>query len=112
MDVFLLTTFSTPVLGILVIGVSVGLSLLGLLVVHRTIEVRQRARHNEVAGFIYAALGVIYAVILAFVVLVVLEQTGAAKAVADEEANLMSNLYHDADVYPESVRLGIRNELI
>ncbi len=44
-------------------------------------------QHHDVAGFILAIVGVIYAVVLAFVVLVVWERYGAAEIVAAREAN-------------------------
>jgi hypothetical protein len=43
-------------------------------------EVRQK--HNDVAGFIYAVLGVVYAVLLALVVIAVWEEFDAAKDTA------------------------------
>jgi hypothetical protein len=43
------------------------LSLGGLVLVDRLVPAETRQRHNDVAGFIYAALGVIYAVLLALV---------------------------------------------
>ena len=47
---------------------------------------RQR-RHDEVASFIYAVLGVIDAVLLTLVVIVVWEDFGRARETVESEAN-------------------------
>jgi hypothetical protein len=48
-------------------------------VVQRLVPVTVRREHNDVAGFIYAVLGVIYAVLLALVVIAVWEQFDRAR---------------------------------
>jgi hypothetical protein len=53
----------TAVYGVLVVGGVCLLSLVGFELVHRLVPAQSRQRHNDVAGFIYAALGVIYAVL-------------------------------------------------
>ena len=59
----------TVVYGVLVVGGICLVSLIGLELVHRHVPAQSRQPHNDVAGFIYAALGVIYAVLLALVVI-------------------------------------------
>ncbi|MBV8771601.1 MAG: hypothetical protein JO166_04605, partial [Deltaproteobacteria bacterium] len=39
----------------------------GLLVFHRLVHIDLRKAHNDLAGFIFAVVGVIYAVLLAFI---------------------------------------------
>jgi hypothetical protein len=51
-----------------VIGVVCLAALAGLELVQRHVPANSRQQHNDVADFIYAALGVIYAVLLALVV--------------------------------------------
>ena len=46
----------------------------GLVLVQRLRPARRRLRHNDVAGFIYAVLGVAYAVLLGLVVAAVWEE--------------------------------------
>jgi hypothetical protein len=58
-------------------------------------------RHNEIAGFVFAALGAIYAVLLAFVVFVVWEEHSAALDVAESEAMHAISLYRDLSAYPD-----------
>ena len=58
---------------VLTVVVPVLVAVAGLLFVQRLVPSRLRQEHNDVAGFIYAVLGVAYAVLLAFVVIVVWE---------------------------------------
>jgi hypothetical protein len=57
--------------------------------------------HNDVAGFIYAALGVIYAVLLALVVIAVWEEYDAAGETVEQEANAAAEIFWLAHRLPE-----------
>src|SRR5918999_449870 len=92
---------NTGVYGVLVVGGVCLLALAGFEVVHRLVPATVRQRHNDVAGFIYAALGVIYAVILALVVIAVWEEYGAASDTVEQEANAAADIFWLADRLPE-----------
>ena len=77
------------------------LSLGGLEVVQRLVPTASRQPHNDVAGFIYAALGVIYAVLLALVVIAVWEEYGAASETVEQEANALAEIAWLAHRLPE-----------
>ena len=77
------------------------LSLGGLEGVQRLVPTASRQPHNDVAGFIYAALGVIYAVVLALVVIAVWEEYGAASDTVEQEANAAADIFWLADGLPE-----------
>ena len=83
----------TVVYGVLVVGGACVLALAGFEVVHRLVPAQTRQRHNDVAGFIYAALGVIYAVLLALVVITVWEQYQAANETVEQEANATAEIF-------------------
>jgi inner membrane protein involved in colicin E2 resistance len=83
----------TVVYGVLVVGGVCLLSLIGLELVHRLIPAQSRQPHNDVAGFIYSALGVIYAVLLALVVISVWEQYQAASETVEQEANSVAEIF-------------------
>jgi hypothetical protein len=91
----------TIVYGVLVIGGICLLALAGLEVVQRLVPVDSRQPHNDVAGFIYAALGVIYAVLLALVVIAVWETYGAASETVEQEANALAEIAWLAHRLPE-----------
>ncbi len=54
--------------------------------------------HHEVAGFIFGTVGVIYAVLLAFVGVVVWEELENAKVAVSSEANHLANIGRLADL--------------
>jgi hypothetical protein len=84
-----------------VIGGICLVSLSGLELVQRLVPASSRQPHNDVAGFIYAALGVIYAVLLALVVIAVWEEYRAASETVEQEANAVAEIFWLAHRLPE-----------
>ena len=68
-----------------------------------------REEHNDVAGFIYAVLGVAYAVLLAFVVIAVWQNYETAKTNVDTEANELAGVYFLASQLPEPRRTHVQD---
>ena len=91
----------TVVYGVLVVGGVCLAALVGLELVQRLVPAQSRQRHNDVAGFIYAALGVIYAVLLALVVIAVWEEYQAASETVEQEANAAAEIFWLANRLPE-----------
>ena len=87
--------------GVLVVGGVCLLALAGFELVHRLVPASARQQHNDVAGFIYAALGVIYAVLLALVVIAAWEEYGLASDTVEQEANATADIFWLADGLPE-----------
>jgi hypothetical protein len=83
----------TALYGVLVVGGGCLVALIGLELVQRLVPAVSRQRHNDVAGFIYAALGVIYAVLLALVVITAWEQYQAASETVEQEANATAEIF-------------------
>ena len=79
----------------------VGLSVLGFYWVHQRVPVSVRLVHNEVAGFLFSVVGVMYAVLLAFVILVVWEQFHETRANTQQEASAALSLYRVLDAYAD-----------
>jgi hypothetical protein len=73
----------------------------GLILVQRLVPVAIRMEHNDVAGFIYAVLGVIYAVLLALVVIATWEEFGRARVTVETEANALAEIFWLAHQIPE-----------
>ncbi len=71
---------------------SIGFSIAGTLLIRNKFGHEHLSRHNDVAGFIYAVIGVIYAVLIAFVVIVVWEDYQEANGIVEGEANTISSL--------------------
>ncbi len=91
----------TIVYGVLVVGGICLAALAGLELVQRLVPAVSRQRHNDVAGFIYAALGVIYAVLLALVVIAVWEEYQAAAETVEQEANATAEIFWLAHRLPQ-----------
>lgn len=89
---------------ILLIGALPALAVAGALLVRRAVGPEVLERHNEVAGFIYAVIGVVYAVLLGFTAIIVWEQFRHAQAGVEREANALADLHRDAQVFPPEVR--------
>jgi hypothetical protein len=94
------TWFWTLLLIVVLPALAVG----GSLLVRRAIGPDVLARHNDVAGFIYGVIGVVYAVLLGFTAIIVWEQYRKAQEGVELEANALADLYRNAQVFPEDVR--------
>ena len=61
-----------------------------------------RLEHNDLAGFILAVIGVVYAVLLAFVAIGVWERFQASEERAYQEAGALAMVYRDAESFPQA----------
>jgi Protein of unknown function (DUF4239) len=105
-----LESLSTLADGIVIVGGFVIVSLVfGYLVATFTPH-EVRAAHNDLAGFILAVIGVVYAVLLAFVAIGLWERFERAQARAYEEAGALSTVYRDSESFPPGgqLRSGLR----
>ena len=66
---------------------------------------------NDVAGFIIAVVGVIYAVLLAFVVIVSWENFSAAEDVVGQEASALRSIYRESAAFPQDVRDRVHDDV-
>jgi hypothetical protein len=73
----------------------------GLVLVQRLVSTERRKQHNDVAGFIYAVLGVSYAVLLGLMLIAVWEQWNAAQDVASDEANELAGIFWFSHALPQ-----------
>ena len=89
------------VYGVLVVGGACLAAIVGLGLVQRLVPTQVRQQHNDVAGFVYAVLGVIYAVLLALVVIAVWEEFGRARVTVESEANALAEIFWLAHELPE-----------
>jgi Protein of unknown function (DUF4239) len=86
----------------------VAVSIAGLGLVRRLTSLSVRQEHNDVAGFIYAVVGISYAVLLAFLVIAVWERFEAARDAADHEGNELAGIYWLANTFPDSKRRQVQ----
>lgn len=95
-----------------VVGLSVGLALLGQALVRRRVPHATLVAHTVVAGYVYATLAVVYAVILAQVVVAAWDGYEEARAAAEAEASAALDLFRLAEGFPQPARGEIEAALI
>ena len=77
----------------------------------RRLNMETLRRNNDVAGFLFSAVGVLYAVVLGFTVVVVWQKYDGAVANVESEVNATGNLYHVVDAFPATARTQVRADL-
>jgi hypothetical protein len=96
-----ITVVFTVVFGVLVVFAGCLAALVGLELVQRLVPSEKRQEHNDVAGFLYAVIGVVYAVLLALLVIAVWEQFQKANETVESEANATAEIAWLAHRLPE-----------
>jgi hypothetical protein len=76
------------------------LALTGMVLVRRNVALSTLEAHTDVAGFLIAVIGVIYGVLVAFVVVAVWEDYEDARTAAEQEANGLGGLGHLTALLP------------
>jgi hypothetical protein len=100
---------ATALYVILTVFVPVLVAVAGLVLVQRLVPPERRVGQNDVAGFIFAVLGVAYAVLLAFVVIAVWQNYKTAQTNVESEANELAGVYFLASQLPEPDRTRIQD---
>jgi hypothetical protein len=109
-ETFLLQKLPSPVLALAMVVVATGLAVGGLALVRRRFGGQVLVEHREVAGYVFAVVGALYGVLLAFVVVVVWEQLEEARSAATEEAAVVEVLHRNVQALGErgvAVQQGI-----
>jgi hypothetical protein len=97
---------------ILIVVTPTLLAMLGPLVIRRFVSLKNLSANNEVAGFKFATVGVIYAVLRAFAVFVVWEKFSDAESDVAQEAGAAVNIYRLAQGIEGEPGLALRTGLI
>lgn len=90
---------------VVVVGGFTALSVLLARFTQRRFQSKVLEDHNELTGFIFAVVGVIYAVVLGFVALSVWERFASAEEATYAEAGNLTTVYRDAALFPAAGRL-------
>src|ERR1700704_3177521 len=99
------------VLGAEILGISILVALVGLYIVRRAVGVDNLKHHHEVAGFIIGIVGTIYAVLLAFMVVVQWGKYQDASTLVTTEANVLGDISRMAEGLSAEQRLQVLTEL-
>lgn len=99
----------TVFLDILVVSLSVGLAVAGMLVVRRFVPFSVRDAHNAAAGMIYAALYVMFGLSVGFSLFLVWQQFEISRTTVEDEANNVFQVYALSANFPEPERSRIQD---
>lgn len=97
--------------GLILVGLPTLLAVGGQVLLRRNVGLERLRSNNEVAGFKFAAVGVLYAVLLAFAVIVVWERFSDAESRVSEEAGAAATIYRLADGIDERTSAALRDRL-
>jgi hypothetical protein len=97
-------------LGVLLLVVMPAVVAGAQLLVRRLWPGLREGTHNEAAGFLFSVVGVIYAVLLAFVVIVTWQNFTSAKQVVGQEASALLAIERGADVFGADARAKLRED--
>ncbi|MEV3901388.1 MULTISPECIES: DUF4239 domain-containing protein [unclassified Mycobacterium] len=101
-----------PILGLLWVAAVVGFSVGGLLVFRKAVSHTRLENANAVSSTVFQLAGVLYAVLVAFVVVVVWEQFGDAEDASGLEASAIADLLRDSAALPAESRVAVQQSLI
>ncbi|MFA4982426.1 MAG: DUF4239 domain-containing protein [Candidatus Omnitrophota bacterium] len=95
-------------LGVIIISASIILSVSALLAVRRRVPHHRMKPHNDIAGPMFETMGVAYAVLLAFIVVVVWQNFDKARANVEREANCVTDMVRDSQSFSQGSRQHIQ----
>lgn len=101
-----------PLVGLVVVIITVSFAVLGLVLTRRFLPQQRLAATGSVAGHVFDLAGVLYAVLVAFVVVVVWEQLNSAERGTEAEAIAISDLLRDSAGLPAANRPALQQSLI
>ena len=98
----------TVLWGVLVVGPSVALALLGFAVVRRFVPMEFRETHNANTAVIFGALYVMYGLIVGFSAYFASYQYDNAQRTVEAEASSVQELHRLAEGFPEGERQEVQ----
>jgi hypothetical protein len=108
---FFLTSHSLWLSGAIIVGLGTALATAGPACVRRCVSVERLAANNEIAGFKFATIGVLYAVLLAFSIIVVWQKYSDAETTVAQEASAAESIYRLSAGIAEEPRGALRGAL-
>jgi hypothetical protein len=95
--------------GTILVALFTAVSCGGLFIFHRLVHVGVRRAHNDLAGFTIAVIGVLYAVLLAFIAIATWESFSKASDLVENESDYAGGIYLDTQGLPEAKGQPIRD---
>jgi hypothetical protein len=97
--------------GLLLVCLPTLIAMVGPILIRRRVALAQLSNNNEVAGFKFAVVGVLYAVLLAFAVIVVWEKFSDSEGQVAQEAGAAATIYRLANGIEGTSGTAIRTEM-
>jgi hypothetical protein len=97
--------------GFLVVVITVAASVLGLFVTRRLISQERLEKVSTASEPVFTLAGVLYAVLVAFVVVVVWEQFDQAQRATETEATAIADLLRDSEGLPPAAQPAVQQSL-
>lgn len=106
--------FNTPGLALCfsIVGSSIIFSVAGACLLRRRVHHMTLKEDHEVVGFVYSMIGVVYAVLLAFVVIIIWQQYNETKNAVQHEGARISNLLRDSRAFHPNKRKEIQTLIL
>ncbi len=92
---WMLLNIPTWVIAVSMLAIAVGIAVGGVLLVRHLVDIKKFKEHHDIAGPIFSTIGVIYAVMLAFVLVIVWQDFDRAQNNTVTEANYFAQIYRD-----------------
>jgi Protein of unknown function (DUF4239) len=109
--IFFLTSHSLWLSGTLVVGLTTLLASFGPTIVRHYVKLEKLTTNNEIAGFKFATVGVLYAVLLAFAIIVVWQKFSDAEVTVAQEAGGAATIYRLSPGLGEQQAAAVRDAL-
>lgn len=109
--IFFLTSHSLWLSATLVVGLTTILAAFGPSVVRRCVGLERLITNNEIAGFKFATIGVLYAVLIAFAIIVVWQKFSDAEVTVSQEAAGAVTIYRLAPALGVQSGAALRDAL-
>lgn len=101
---WILINVPTWLLATIMLAVAISTAVGGVLLVRRFVDVNQLKHHHDIAGPIFATVGVVYAVMLSYVLIIVWQNFDETNKNVVLEANYYADIYRDSTGLSEPFR--------
>jgi ABC-type multidrug transport system fused ATPase/permease subunit len=101
---WILLNIPTWAIAAVMLSIAVATAVGGVLLVRHLVDITKFKEHHDIAGPIFSTIGVIYAVMLAFVLVIVWQDFDQAQNNTVMEANYFAEMYRDIGGLPEPFR--------
>ncbi|MCX6159023.1 MAG: hypothetical protein WCK13_03950 [Ignavibacteriota bacterium] len=91
---------------------SIAIIFTGFKIIHKFIHYEHLEKYHNVTSYIFNAFGLLYAVIIAFVVYINWSDYNNAQEQVYNESNYISNLFHNVQGFPEPVKSDLMKCII